>query len=246
MQVTDETSSAPFTEVLFSSDRRPGQIDPAVRGHQAFDPCLGFPELTSSGQAICSEASRIDGCILLRLGSGLCFPSSVGPLDYTGVQGAHQPSRVKAVLLALQELEPLVVGHLILDQSDNKTVVACINHQGGSHLISLCTLAVSLWEWCILKGIHLLAAHIPGAENVQADFLSRESFSEGLLSSFSSLEKDLFASALNAQLPKFCSSRRDIQAWKVDALSFQLSFQGLFTFPPFSMILKVLEKVLRE
>ena len=60
---------------------------------------------------------------------------------------------LKAVLLALQNLESLVVGHSILIRSDNMTVVSFINHQGGTHSLSLCRLALDLWEWCLRRRI---------------------------------------------------------------------------------------------
>ena len=80
---------------------------------------------------------------------------------------------LKAVLLALQNLESLVVGHSVLIRSDNMTVVSFINHQGGTHSLSLCRLALDLWEWCLRRRIFLHAAHIPLEENIVADFLSR-------------------------------------------------------------------------
>jgi len=155
---------------------------------------------------------------------------------------------LKAVVLALQGFEHLVVGRSVLIQSDNRTVVAYINRQGGTHSIPLCMMVLSLWEWCILKGMHLLAAHISGTENVQADFLSRgsslsnewmllkEVFLKICRRAPVRLEIDLFASAMYALRPKFCSRGRDPQAWKMDALSFPWTIQGLFAFPPFSII----------
>ena len=80
---------------------------------------------------------------------------------------------LKAVFLALQNLESRVLGHSVLIRSDNMTVVSFINHQGGTHSSSLCRLALDLWEWCLQRKIFLQAAHIPGEENIVADFLSR-------------------------------------------------------------------------
>ena len=80
---------------------------------------------------------------------------------------------LKAVLLALQNLESHVVGQSVLIRSDNMTVVSFINYQGGTHSSSLCRLALDLWEWCHQRKIFLQAAHIPGEDNIVADFLSR-------------------------------------------------------------------------
>ena len=162
---------------------------------------------------------------------------------------------LRAVLLALQSFEDVVLGQSVLVQSDNVTVVSYINHQGGTHSPSLCLLALEVWEWCLLRRVHLLASHIPGEDNLLADFLSRGKFlpSEWMLKTSVFLdfcqilspppEIDLFASLLNFQLPKYCSRNRDAQAWKIDAMSFPWSGLRLYAFPPFSMIPKVLEKV---
>ena len=163
-----------------------------------------------------------------------------------------------AVFRALQSFEDLVKGHSVLVRSDNMTVVAYINHQGGTHSPSLCRLALNLWNWCLSHRIHLSATHIPGVDNLLADFLSRGRFlpSEWMLknSVFRSIcqvlspppEIDLFASLLNFQLPKYCSRSRDPQAWRVDAMSFRWSGLRLYAFPPFSMIPRILEKVVQD
>ena len=80
---------------------------------------------------------------------------------------------LKAVLLALQNLESLVVGHSLLIRSGYMTVVSFIIFQGGILSLSLCRLALDLWEWCLRRRIFLHAAHIPGEEYFVADFLSR-------------------------------------------------------------------------
>ena len=163
-----------------------------------------------------------------------------------------------AVFLALKSLEVLVSGQSLLIRSDNTTVVSYINFQGGTHSCSLCLLAIELWEWCIQRGIHLSAAHIPGEDNLVADFLSRGKFlpSEWTLNPliFQKIcqvlvprpDIDLFASTLNFQLPKYCARCRDPHAWKVDALSFRWSGLPLYAFPPFLILPTVLEKVAQE
>ena len=70
------------------------------------------------------------------------------------------------MFLAFKSLEVHVRGQSLLVRSDNTTVVSYIKFQGGTHSLSLCRLASELWEWCLLRGIHLLAAHIPGEDNL--------------------------------------------------------------------------------
>ena len=151
---------------------------------------------------------------------------------------------LKAVLLALQNLESLVVGHSLLIHSDYLTVVSFIIYQGGTHSLSLCRLALDLWEWCLWRRIFLHAAHIPGEENFVADFLSRGKYLptvwvlnravfRTIYRMFSSPpELDLFASALIFRLPKYCSRCPDAQAWKIDALSFPWTGLRLYAFFP--------------
>ena len=165
---------------------------------------------------------------------------------------------LRAVFLALKDFEDVVLGQSVLVRTDNTTVVAYINHQGGTHSPSLCRLALDLWGWCLPRQIHLVASHIPGQENLLADFLSRGKFlpSEWKLktSVFQRIcqvlspppEIDLFASLLNFQLPKYCARNRDPQAWKVDAMSFCWSGLHLYAFPPFSMLPRVLEKISQD
>ena len=83
---------------------------------------------------------------------------------------------LKAVSLALQAFLPLLRGHPTLVRSDSLTVVAYINHQGGTHSVPLCLETLRLLTWCRQEGIVLSASHIPGQQNLVADFLSRGKF----------------------------------------------------------------------
>ena len=129
--------------------------------------------------ALYSPASRAysdHGCV--EMGGGAVLP----PRRLSG-RWSKEDSRLlinslelRAVILALQCFEELVQGHAVLVRTDNETVVASFNHQGGSHSQSLCRLALYLWEWCLPRGIHLSASHISVEEFLLADFLSRGIF----------------------------------------------------------------------
>ena len=56
---------------------------------------------------------------------------------------------------------------------DNATAVAYVNHMGGTRSPQLCAMAKSLWDWCLQRHIFIVASHIPGVINVEADYLSR-------------------------------------------------------------------------
>ena len=57
--------------------------------------------------------------------------------------------------------------------TDNPTVVAYINKQGGTHSAEMCALLWKIMTWCHHYHITLKARHIPGCLNVMADLLSR-------------------------------------------------------------------------
>jgi hypothetical protein len=169
-----------------------------------------------------------------------------------------------AVFLSLRRLSPLVAGKRIAIRSDSMTVVAYINKQGGTRSVSLCREVSKLLRWCTIRGITLLAVHLPGRDNVLADALSRRG--QGLTAEpgvrgasvewrldprvcnqiFSRLDRphiDLFASHENYQLPNYFSRKVDQGAVGWEALS--LSWAGLigYAFPPIALIPRVLNKV---
>ena len=81
---------------------------------------------------------------------------------------------LKAVLLALRRFQHLVQDKVVLVATDNTTVVAYINKEGGMRSGSLCALLWRLLCWCNLRRVVLKARHIPGRLNVIADKLSRQ------------------------------------------------------------------------
>ena len=103
--------------------------------------------------------------------------------------------------------------------------------------------------------ITLLAKHIPGDRNALADLLSRmnkivhtehQSVFKALRITWDTPNLDLFATRLNNRLPVFGSPMADPLAVDVDAMS--MSWKGMFAyaFPPFVMLGRVLEKVLKD
>ena len=80
---------------------------------------------------------------------------------------------LKAVFLALKEFQELCIGKIVLVASDNTTVVAYINKEGGMRSGPLCALLWRILTWCSQKQVMLKARHIPGHLSVIADKLSR-------------------------------------------------------------------------
>ena len=153
---------------------------------------------------------------------------------------------LKAVLLAAQQLLPKVDPSLtnLLVVSDNTTVVAYINHQGGTLSHSLTILVRQFLLETYDLGITVRARHIPSAMNVWADSLSRGG--QILQSEWSILPSlllkvwrawfrpmvDLFATRFNARLPLFVSPVPDPLALEVDAFSISWANLDSYAFPP--------------
>ena len=161
---------------------------------------------------------------------------------------------LKAVLLALKRFQHLVQGKVVLVATDNTTVVAYINKEGGMRSGSLCAL---LWRlcWCNLRQVVLKARHIPGRLNVIADKLSRQgqviqtewSLHQGvfdlLVQTWHRPQVDMFATKYNCKLAQYVSPVPDPNAWAVDALTVSWENLDMYVFPPVSLLGKVVSKL---
>ena len=137
--------------------------------------------------------------------------------------------------------------------TDNTTAVAYINSQGGTkHKCN--QIARDTWLWCYNRGIWLSAAHLPGSQNVIADKESRTRHDnmewvldaqlfQKICDVFGRPEVDLFANRLNHHLDNYMSWKPDPQASAVDAMSVSWKDIYFYAFPPFNMILKVIQKI---
>ena len=158
---------------------------------------------------------------------------------------------------ALHHFRAEVAGRSVLVQSDNTTVVAYINRQGGTRSPQLCYLSWEMFHWLIRNKVDLRATHVPGVENSLADALSRGkvtptewSLNKVITSRIFLIlgcpHIDMFASALNNQLPVFCSRYPHPQAWAMDALSIEWKNMFAYAFPPISILPTVIGKVARD
>ena len=80
---------------------------------------------------------------------------------------------LRAAILALHHWATVLQGRHVLIATDNTTVVAYINKQGGTHSNLLLRLVVDLFLWLQTQDITLRARHIPVRLNVIVDRLSR-------------------------------------------------------------------------
>ena len=142
-------------------------------------------------------------------------------------------------------------------RTDNSTVVAYINHQGGPTCNDLCDLSLDLWKFCIKRGIMIRAYHLEGVQNVRADFLSRHAPSDHSYSLrqdiFNKIKKllsfklviDCFASRLNTKLFSFISRYSDPFASGIDAFTVKWK-DNIYLFPPVPIIHRVLAKFISD
>ena len=111
---------------------------------------------------------------------------------------------------------------------DNMTAVTYLTNMGGVNSRSCNEMAKKIWHWCIQNHIWISVEHIPGRENVVADFKSRNFNDETewqlnkdifnqICQKFGTPEIDSFASRLNNQLPRYIARDPDPEAWSVDA-----------------------------
>ena len=161
---------------------------------------------------------------------------------------------LKAVPLALRSFKDQCQNQTVLVATDNSTVVAYINKQGGAHSAEMCTLLWKIMTWCHHCHITLKARHIPGCLNIMADLLSRSNQVQSTEWSLHPLvfkqicqrwftHVDLFATHLNHKLPLYVSPVPDPRAWDIDALS--INWMGLtaYAYPPTALLHRVIQKI---
>ncbi len=163
-----------------------------------------------------------------------------------------------AVLYTLRGLQKWVENKTVLVTTDNTTVVAYINRQGGTRSHTMLTVTKRLFAWAETHETQIICRHIPGRLNVIADGLSRTGqvkptewkleprIVRALWLHWEKPLLDLFATRQNAQLPLFVSPVPDEQAMAVDALSIPWTNLYAYAFPPTAILAKVLQKLSQE
>lgn len=151
-------------------------------------------------------------------------------------------------------------GHseIIKVYTDNTTALAYVNKKGGVRSDQCNEVAQDIWAWCENNELMIAATHIPGVENIAADFRSRN-FSDGLewelknkhykriCKIFGNPDVDLFATRLNKKCEHFVSWLPDPEALDYDAFSFAWTDDKLYyAFPPFNLVRRCLQKVIHE
>lgn len=142
----------------------------------------------------------------------------------------------------------------ILLRVDNTTAIAYINKKGGIRVPRLSELAKEIWTWCEERGLWIFASYIRSVDNSLADFESRRlepeteySLSDkafnAIVDKFGRPVIDLFATRANAKCKRYVSWKRDPGSFAIDAFTISWKSYFFYAFPPFSTILRVLEKI---
>lgn len=160
-----------------------------------------------------------------------------------------------AVLYALRSYINLLHGKHVRILSDNTTAVFVLNKMGTTRSGECNEMAKTIWQFCMENKMFITCAHIPGKENVIADFesrreykqaewmLNRDIFSKAVKFLNFKPEIDCFATRINAQLDCYVSRRPDPYATHIDAFSLNWGQFQAYIFPPFSLINRVLQKI---
>lgn len=164
-----------------------------------------------------------------------------------------------AVQKVLVHFTPQVQGRHVMVRTDNTTVAAYLNRQGGTRSLSLHNRAAEILLWAAAHLASLRARHVPGARNVGADRMSRGGalrdewslapwVAEKLWARFGTPVADLFASAENALCPLWFSLRStDGPPLGVDAMAHYPWPPGLlYAFPPLRLLGPLLYRVRSE
>ena len=166
--------------------------------------------------------------------------------------------KLKAILFGLKALAKSVTKVRIKVLTDNSTAVACINKFGTSRSRECDSVTKEIWQWVSYPSIWFSATHLPGIQNMEADFESRkhEIHTEWKLneSAFNficyelefSPTIDLFATRINTQLRAFVSSRPDPNCVVVNTFLINWEKEKFCAFPPFVCLSKTLRKIYQD
>lgn len=188
-----------------------------------------------------------NGTELQRCGGRWSSDEACYHINYLELKAIHL-----ALMAFVSELSATVLIH-----SDNQTAISYVNKYGGCPSPLLNELSHDLWTWCIDKQIDIRAVHVPGSCNVDADYLSRQfndniewslraEIFDQLVDRMGCPSIDLFASRLNAKLPRFYSWHPEPGCEAVNAFNCSWSHFWGYAFPPFNLIGRVLYKIVQD
>ena len=162
----------------------------------------------------------------------------------------YQVLEFQAVILSLHHFLPLVCLRTVV--THGQCYSGGLHKQTRGHPLHT---PEELWTWCRRRDIIPIASYSPGQDKLIADFLSRGRVppSEWTLHSqvmatifrtFGPLHVDLFASALYAQLQRYCAQALDPAAWRIEPSRFGGRYSRGTPFP--RPIPRILQKVRQD
>lgn len=145
----------------------------------------------------------------------------------------------------------------ILLRCDNTTAISYINRMGSIKYPALYNLSREIWQWCEERNLWIFASYITSKDNWEADKESRVlkketewslsgSFFQSIVKNLGQPEIDLFASNINTKCRKYFSWVKDPGSIGVDAFTFPWRDLKFYAFPPFLLILRVLQKIIQD
>lgn len=145
----------------------------------------------------------------------------------------------------------------ILLRIDNCTAVSYVNRMGGVQFPHLTKITKDTWQWCESRKIFVYASYIRSEDNIIADAESRRNHPDiewelsnpafkRLTATFGQPQVDLFASRINKKCLKYVSWHKDPDAFAINAFTLDWSEFFFYSFPPISVILKTLRKIILD
>lgn len=170
------------------------------------------------------------------------------------VQQSINVRELKAILFAIQLHARKCENSTIKIFSDNMTALKYTTKSGGTASEVLQDLAIRIQELCNKFNIQPIYQHIPGVNNTQADMLSRirkplyespipRKMFNKIQQRWGPLRLDAFAARHNKQLPNYWSLALDPEATAVNAFQQSWKIKGLYLYPPWRLIPRVLKQV---
>ncbi|KAF7250030.1 hypothetical protein EYD10_04637 [Varanus komodoensis] len=161
---------------------------------------------------------------------------------------------LQAIFNALKALKTVLCRQVVQIASDNIPAVFYINKQGGTKSPVLARLSMDIWDWCIPRGIMLIAIHLAGTDNIEADMLSRHMLTTHewelarqtcakLFRLWGYPEIDLFAAQNNRVCARYCSRMGIGSGSMGDALMVPWTNMTFYAFPPIPLLTRVVARI---
>ncbi|CAH2208009.1 jg1828 [Pararge aegeria aegeria] len=156
-----------------------------------------------------------------------------------------------AVYAAIVHQQPRLQNAQVLLQTDNRTVAAYINKEGGTKSVTILKQTRRLLSLLDKLNMHLIAQYFPGRYNAEVDALSRQKASPEwhlntaattvIFQMWGTPEIDLFASKSAHVVPRYVTiDMQDQSAQHHNAFCHQWHYRLAWLFPPPNLIPRVL------